>query len=65
MRYGYNRDGDRLPQVNLALLFGQKSGRPAYYRRMPGKISDVATLRTTIKSLDFLGASGMHYQEII
>lgn len=61
VRYGYNRDGDRLPQVNLAMLFGQKSGLPAYYRRMPGKISDVATLRTTVKSLDFLGASGMHF----
>jgi hypothetical protein len=61
VRYGYNRDGEHLPQVNLAMLFGQKSGLPAYYRRMPGKIPDVATLRTTIKSLDFLEASGMHF----
>lgn len=61
VHYGYNRDGERLPQVNLAMLFGQKSGLPAYYRRMPGKISDVATLRTTVKSLDFLDASGLHF----
>jgi hypothetical protein len=61
VRYGYNRDGDHLPQVNLAMLFGQKSGLPAYYRRMPGKISDVATLRTTMRSLDFLDASRMHF----
>lgn len=43
------------------MLFGQKSGLPAYYRRTPGKISDVATLQTTMRSLDFLNASGMHF----
>jgi len=37
----YNRDGEKMPQINLAMLFGQKSALPAYYRRMPGNISDV------------------------
>jgi len=60
MKFGYNRDGESLPQINLAMLFGQKSRLPAYYRRMPGNISDVATLKTTVKSLDFLGTSPMH-----
>lgn len=59
-RYGYNRDGDSLEQINLAMLFGQDSRLPAYYRRMPGNISDVATLKTTVKSLDFLGFGSMH-----
>lgn len=58
--YGYNRDNERLEQINLAMLFGQKSQLPAYYRRMPGNISDVTTLKTTIKSLDFLGATSIH-----
>lgn len=61
VKYGYNRDGEPLPQINLAMLFGQKSCLPAYYRRMPGNISDVATLRTTMKSMDFLGSSSMHF----
>lgn len=60
VRYGYNRDGESLPQINLAMLFGQKSRLPAYYRRMQGNISDVSTLRATVKSLDFLGADAMH-----
>ncbi len=60
IKFGYNRDGESLPQINLAMLFGQKSRLPAYYRRMQGNISDVATLKTTVKSLDFLGASPMH-----
>jgi transposase len=55
VRWGYNRDHDSLPQINLAMLFGQQSGLPAYFRRLPGFISDVSTLKTTMKSLDFLG----------
>ena len=61
VRYGYNRDGEPLPQINMAMLFGQRSNLPAYYRRMQGNISDVATLRTTLKSLDFLGASHINF----
>lgn len=61
VKYGYNRDCEDLPQINLAMLFGQKSRLPAYYRRMQGNISDVATLKTTMKSLDFLGANSMHF----
>lgn len=61
VRYGYNRDHEDLPQINMAMLFGQESKLPAYYRRMQGNISDVATLKTTIRSLDFLDASRMHF----
>jgi len=61
VKYGYNRDGESLPQINQAMLFGQKSRLPAYYRRMQGNISDVATLKTTIKALDFLGTKAMHF----
>lgn len=59
VRYGYNRDGDKLEQVNLAMLFSQNNNLPVYYRRMPGNISDVATLKATMKSLDYLGADSM------
>jgi transposase len=59
--FGYNRDGESLAQINLAMLFGQNSGLPAHYRRMPGNISDVSTLKTTAKSLDYLGAGSLHF----
>ena len=61
VRWGHNRDKERLPQVNLAMLFGQKSGMPAYYRRIPGNISDVVTLETTMASLSFLGKTKLHF----
>jgi transposase len=51
----YNRDHEKLPQINLAMLFGQKNSLSAYYRRMPGNISDVVTLKTTMDALSFLG----------
>ena len=38
VRYGYNRDHEDLPQINMAMLFGQESKLPAYYRRMQGNI---------------------------
>lgn len=61
IRWGYNRDKEKLPQINLAMLFGQQSGMPAYYRRMPGNISDVITLENTINTLDFLGKVKLHF----
>lgn len=60
-RHGYNRDGESLEQINLAMLFGQKSRLPVLYRRLPGNISDVSTLRTTVKSLDYLGQKRLHF----
>lgn len=60
VEYGYNRDAESLPQINLAMLFGQKSRLPAYYRRIQGNISDVATLATSLKAMDFIGAHKMH-----
>ena len=40
VKYGKNRDGKNLPQINLALLFDQKSMLPMYYWELPGNISD-------------------------
>ena len=59
-RRGYNRDGESLEQINLAMLFGCESGLPMFYRRMPGNITDVSTLKTTVKSLDYLAPGAMH-----
>lgn len=61
VRWGHNRDNENLPQINLAMLFGQQSGIPAYYRRMPGNITDVITLENTIDTLDFLGKVKLHF----
>lgn len=60
VKSGYNRDNDRLPQVNFGMLFGQNTRLPICYKRMPGSISDVSTLKNFIKTLDYLNPSRIH-----
>lgn len=55
VKYGKNKENDKLPQINLLLLFGEKSGLPFYYRKLAGNIPDVKTVNTLVKELDFLG----------
>jgi transposase len=54
VRYGNNKDGDTLPQINIALLFGETSLLPVYYRVFPGNIADVSTIKKLIKDVEFL-----------
>jgi len=54
VKYGLNKDHDPLPQINLALLFGEKSRLPVYYRKLPGNISDVKTITNMLADIDFL-----------
>ena len=53
-RYGKNKEGDSLPQINLMLLYGEESMLPVYFRKLPGNISDVRTIENLIKDIDFL-----------
>jgi hypothetical protein len=57
VKYGYNRENDPLPQLNLALVVGEKSGLPFYFRRLAGNIPDVSTLKEQLASFDELGLS--------
>lgn len=54
VKYGRNKDGERLPQINLAMVFGEKSGLPVYFRKLPGNINDATTLRKLIIDAAFL-----------
>jgi transposase len=55
VKYGRNKDHDPLAQINLALLFGETSNLPFYYRKLPGNIPDVKTLKNLLADMDFLG----------
>lgn len=54
VRYGKNKEHDHLEQINLAMLFGEKSGLPFYYRKLPGNIPDVKTVKNLLSDIDFL-----------
>lgn len=54
VKYGKNKENDDLPQINLALLYGETSRLPVYYRKLSGNIPDVKTVENLIKDIDFL-----------
>lgn len=60
VRYGYNRDGEKLPQINLGLVYGQKTMLPVTYRQLPGSINDVSTLNNLLGQLDKLDYPKLH-----
>ena len=60
VRWGYNRDGDDLAQINMLMVTGEKSHMPLYYRIIPGSIKDVRTLQESLKNRGFWHKGG-HY----
>lgn len=55
VQYGKNKEDDKLPQINLALVFGEKSGLPFYYRKLAGNIPDVITVKNLLADFVALG----------
>jgi len=42
--YGYNRDNEKLPQINYGMFYGVTSNLPVYYDAYSGSIPDKASL---------------------
>jgi len=57
VQYGKNKEHDHLPQINLALVFGETTNLPFYYRKLAGNIPDTKTLQHLLADLDLLGFS--------
>lgn len=57
VQYGKNKEHDRLPQINLALVFGETSNLPFYFRKLAGNIPDTKTLQHLLADLGLLGFS--------
>ena len=55
VQYGKNKENDPLAQLNLALVFGQDSGLPFYYRKLAGNIPDVSTIKNLLADFKVLG----------
>ena len=56
VEWGYNRDEESLPQINLAMVSDAKTGRPVAYRLLPESVPGVSTLSVTSEQL---GAAGL------
>ncbi len=55
LEWGYNRDHNNLPQINLSVILDKQEGIPLSYEIYPGSITDVQTLFNTIKKLSAIG----------
>jgi transposase len=54
LRRGYNRDKEKLPQINLLMVSSEMSHTPLFFKVLPGSIKDVSTLVETLNVLDML-----------
>ena len=52
VEWGYNRDKEHLPQINICMLMGEKSKLPIYQTVYSGSLKDVSTLKTTIAKMN-------------
>jgi len=59
--WGYNRDGEKLPQINFGCYLGQQSGLPIFYVTYPGSIVDKSHLQYMMVYNVELGIGGACY----
>ena len=61
IKYGHNRDLEKLPQLNLAMIFSQKGRLPVYFQQLPGSITDVTTVHNLLKTFKAMGIKSLRY----
>jgi DNA-binding GntR family transcriptional regulator len=61
VEWGYNRDGEDLPQINLTMAATRADGTPVWFRLLPGSIPDVSSLCKSSEFLLDLGLSDFDY----
>jgi hypothetical protein len=57
LEWGYNRDGDKLPQINLGCYLAQENRLPMFYVTYPGSIVDKSHMTYMMAYNDDLGIS--------
>ncbi len=55
--WGYNRDGESLPQTEI-ILVTDGSGIPIAFQMLPGSIADSASLQSTVEWMQSIGVEG-------
>jgi hypothetical protein len=55
VQWGKNKENDNLPQINLALAYGEDTNLPFYYRKLAKNIADVSTIKNLLADFEALG----------
>ncbi len=61
LEWGYNRDHEKLPQLNIGMYYGEESRLPLYYRVYPGSISDKTHLKYMVGDNEFINAKSTRF----
>jgi len=61
IEWGYNRDDENLPQLNIAMVVERKKRIPLWYRVLPGSIPDVSSLKKTCEIVSGLGIDSFSF----
>lgn len=61
VEYGYNRDGEDLPQINLGMFTGEKTKLPIFYNTYSGSITDKEQLVYMMKHAKELELHNIKY----
>ena len=61
LEWGYNRDKERMPQINMGMYYGEETGLPLYYRIYPGSISDKAHLKYMVEDNALINGKKMRF----
>jgi transposase len=59
--WGFNRDNEKLPQINLGLFYGVSSNMPIYYHTYSGSIPDKVCLEYMMATAKDLGISNTSF----
>jgi transposase len=59
VQWGYRRKHQNLPQINLGMYYGQKSGLPVYYNIYQGSINDKTDLIFMVEHTKSLGLTNV------
>ena len=57
LKWGHNKDRDDLPCTLEVVVYSLSTHEPLYYRRFPGNVPDMITVRTIMADLKELGIS--------
>ncbi len=61
VEWGYNRDKECLPQVNIGFTHCSKTSLPLSYNVHSGSIVDVSTLKNTIKRFNLFNLKNLFF----
>lgn len=61
VEYGYNRDGEDLPQFNLGLFADESTNLPLYYNRYNGSLTDKTNLSYVLENARSVGISDVKF----